>query len=131
MSPRDGGAEPGGVSEGKMVAKVLHSVPVVRGGVEVGFIPSNSATPSGYPTIQLNSDTIYLEIASDFMVTGSVLQDCCSSPTDADSQVYFVTWTRLTGYRSEVPTASSSGSISLPKAHGTQRNTLLTGSAAH
>ena len=27
--------------------------------------PSNSQPPPGYPTIKLNSDTIYLEIASD------------------------------------------------------------------
>ena len=33
-------------------------------------------TAAGRPTIQLNPDTIYLKIASDFIFKISVLQDC-------------------------------------------------------
>lgn len=46
-----------------------HSVPMC--GVLFYTPPSNSLTPTGWPTIQLNSDVIYQEIAS--VSTGNVL----------------------------------------------------------
>lgn len=39
-------------------------------------LPSNSPIPNGYPTIQLNSDTTYLEIVSDSQVKDSVPHGC-------------------------------------------------------
>lgn len=48
-----------------------------------GFPPHQQAIlwiPAECPSIQLNSDTIYSEKASDFTVRGSVLQDCPSNP---------------------------------------------------
>ena len=50
--------------------KVLHSVPMAGMGVRVRVgkgvpTPTNTSwIPAGCPTVQLNSDTIYLDIAS-------------------------------------------------------------------
>ena len=60
----------------------------------------NCPTPTGCPTIQLNSDTTYLEIVSDPQVKGSVPQDCPPSSSDA-------TGCHLrSDHRSEIPTTS-------------------------
>ena len=70
--------------------------------------PSNSGTPNVCPTIQLNSDTVYPEIASDS--TGEGLSPC--SPLHPPKIPVISPGCHLgfwpTGYRLEVPTTPSS-----------------------
>ena len=53
--------------------------------------PSNSVTPVECLTIQLNSDTIYLDMVSDPIGKGLVLEDCPSPHFRCHSQVQVVT----------------------------------------
>lgn len=59
---------------------------------DVGFFPTThySPTAAGYPTIQFNSDTIYVEIALIPEVKGSILQESVPSPSDANCKYTFL-----------------------------------------
>jgi len=89
--------------------------------VEGEFPPHYQAilwTPAGCPTIQLNSDTLYLEIASDPTGLGVQSYKAPSSfffplqmpVTSPGSHLYFYT----SSCKSEIPIIPSSGSINLP-----------------
>ena len=67
-------------------------------------------TAAGCPTIQLNSDTICPETASDSKIRGSVPQDCPLLQMPIASPGCHLCF-RLTTYRSEIPKINSSGSI--------------------
>ena len=67
-------------------------------------------TAAGCPTIQLNSDTICPETASDSKIRGSVPQDCPLFQMPIASPGCHLRF-RLTTYRSEIPKINSSGSI--------------------
>lgn len=76
----------------------------------LGDIPPTMLwTTAGCPTIQLNSNAVYLEMASDPSGKGSVTQDCTPTPTHFrhQSEVHVITCAF------EVPTTSCSGSINL------------------
>ena len=87
--------------------RVLHPIPCVC----VFFpTPSSNSTPAGYPIIQFNSDTIYLEIPSDS--TGQGLGPTRLPLTTSDqSQAQVVTC--ASDYRLKLQTTPSFSSINL------------------
>lgn len=78
-------------------------------------------TTAGCPTIQLNSNAVYPEVASDSSGKGSVTQDCTPTPTHfrhKSEQVYVI------ACAFEVATTSCSGSVNLLEWLTEHRETL-------
>lgn len=83
----------------------------------------NSLTSARCPSVQLNSEAIYLEMASD-STDPTVLQDCSPFRCQFQAQV------PLPGYKSEVPMTPSLGLINLV-AYRTWETHVVTRSPAY